>query len=375
MRRIRSWLLRLTPCLALVALPAMASAQAVPETHTVREGDTLWDLAGRYFSDPLLWPEIYRQNTMVVEDPHWIYPGEVLRLSGTGEVSAIPQDVGPAGQVVDAERFADADVRGDDDRAPLDTRLFVRRSRVDPDQASLAAYQTKAAKPLNANEFYSSGFLTEGRSFPFGKLIGPATPKEIGATRMQETAQLFTKIFVDPPSGGTYQIGDSLLIVVLTRDIGGYGRVVVPTGLAQVTEIDGERNIAEVVAVFGDIRARQRVLLVEPFPDPGAVRTLPIEDGIQARFLGSRDSEILKGPLDFVFLDKGRQEGVALGDVFELYATPSERGGVESDIEEIMATVRVVHMGDRSATARVMGVNAPDISKGTPARQTAKLPS
>ncbi len=374
MRRIRSWLLRLTPCLALVALPVVASAQAVPETHMVREGDTLWDLAGRYFGDPLLWPEIYRQNTMVVEDPHWIYPGEVLRLSGTEGVSAIPQDVGPAGQVVDADGLADAQGQ-DDERGPLETRLFQRRSTVDPDQASLAAYHTRPAKPLNANEFYSSGFLTEGRSFPFGRLIGPVTPKEIGSTRMQETAQLFSKIFVDPPSGGTYQIGDSLLLVMVARDIGGYGRIVVPTGLAQVTEIDGERNIAEVVAVFGDIRARQRVLLVEPFPDPGEVRSLPVEDGIQARFLASRDNQILKGPLDFVFLDKGRQEGVALGDIFELYASPAERGGVESDIDEIMATVRVVHVGDRSATARVLGVIAPDISKGTPARQTAKLPS
>jgi hypothetical protein len=192
---------------------------------------------------------------------------------------------------------------------------------------------------------------------------------------MQETAQLFSKILVDPPSGGTYQIGDSLLIVMVARDVSGYGRVVVPTGLAQVTEIDGERNIAEVLAVFGDIRARQSVLLVEPFPDPGEVRALPIENGIEARFLASRDNQILKGPLDFVFLDKGRQEGVALGDIFELYASPADRGGVESDIEEIMATVRVVHVGDRSATARVLGVNAPDIEKGTPARQTAKLPS
>ena len=374
MRRFRSWLLRLTPCLALVALPVVASAQAVPETHTVREGDTLWDLSGRYFGDPLLWPEIYRQNTMVVEDPHWIYPGEVLRLSGAEGVSAIPQDVGPAGQVVDAVGVADA--RGqDDEQGPLQTGLFRRRSMVDPDQASLAAYQTSPPKPLNANEFYSSGFLTEGRTFPFGRLVGPVTPKEIGATRMQETAQLFTKIFVDPPSGGTYQIGDSLQIVMVSRDVGGYGDIVVPTGLARVTEIDGERNIAEVVAVFGDIRARQRVLLVEPFPDPGEIRALPIEDGIEARFLASRDNQILKGPLDFVFLDKGRQEGVALGDIFEIYASPAERGGVESHIDEIMATVRVVHLGDRSATARVLGVIAPDIVKGTPARQTAKLPS
>lgn len=373
MRRFCSRLVRLVPCLALAALPVTALAQAVPETHTVREGDTLWDLAGRYFGDPLLWPEIYRQNTMVVEDPHWIYPGEVLRLSGTEAVSAIP-DVGPAGQVVDAVDMADAQARGEE-RGPLETGLFQRRSKLDPDQASLAAYRTKPPKPLSASEFYSSGFLTEGRSFPFGKLIGPVTPKEIGATRMQESAQIFSKVLIDPPSGGLYQIGDSLLIAYRARDVGGYGRIVIPTGMARVVEVDGERNIAEVVGVYGDIRAGQLVLLVEPFPDPGTVRPLAVEDGIRARFLASRDNQILKGPLDVLFLDKGRQDGVALGDVYELHATPARRGGVPSDVDEQLATVRVVHVGDRSATARVVGVNAPDIEEGTPARQTAKLPS
>jgi len=58
-----------------------------PREYIVKKGDTLWDIATLFLRDPWYWPEIWQRNPQV-ENPHLIYPGDILTLT---YVNGMPQ--------------------------------------------------------------------------------------------------------------------------------------------------------------------------------------------------------------------------------------------------------------------------------------------
>jgi nucleoid-associated protein YgaU len=60
--------------------PDPATYPAGARTHTIKSGDTLWQLAQQYYSNAYLWPQLWESNTWIT-DAHWIYPGDVLLVA------------------------------------------------------------------------------------------------------------------------------------------------------------------------------------------------------------------------------------------------------------------------------------------------------
>jgi hypothetical protein len=55
--------------------------------HVVRRGDTLWAICDMYFHNPYQWPRIWSYNPQL-QNPHWIYPGDQIRLRAGGPTAA-----------------------------------------------------------------------------------------------------------------------------------------------------------------------------------------------------------------------------------------------------------------------------------------------
>ena len=63
--------------------PVSLHTGPTPELHVVRKGDTLWDICFYYFNDPWQWPKVWSFNPQIT-NPHWIYPGDLVRLLPRG---------------------------------------------------------------------------------------------------------------------------------------------------------------------------------------------------------------------------------------------------------------------------------------------------
>jgi LysM repeat protein len=376
----------------LLALPsaALAQAPATPQTHSVRPGDTLWSLAQSYLGDPLLWPEIYRLNTDVVEDPHWIYPGEVLRLAAGEGVKSVPAEDTPPppsavaqapaapGAKVDAvedPNFKETIEETADDYDP-NAPLFPQMGEMSQAaRATVKAYSEKNYRAIRRDEFYSGGFLTEEQNLPFGRIVGRTSSPMIASLSNFGVAKLYTDLAVSPPKGASYEIGDTLMMLEKGPQVSNFGFMVLPTGIGVVTRIDDGRPILNVTQIFWSIYPGQWLLPLEKFPGSSRARAVPITDGITAKILGWPRVEYLKQPQGNLYIDKGKQDGVALGDIWEV-RRPS--GGIANNgtvlTSEQMATIQIVNVREHSATGLILNVKYAVFGVGTPVVQVAKLP-
>ncbi len=56
---------------------------SAPEQYVVKRGDTLWDISNHFLVEPWYWPEIWYHNPQI-NNPHLIYPGDVLSIFYVG---------------------------------------------------------------------------------------------------------------------------------------------------------------------------------------------------------------------------------------------------------------------------------------------------
>ncbi|MES2957947.1 MAG: LysM peptidoglycan-binding domain-containing protein [Pseudomonadota bacterium] len=85
---------------AQTGVPLSELAPNAPDSHTVKRGDTLWDISKLFLKSPWRWPELWGMNLDQIRNPHLIYPGQLLVLDKSGGRARLRMgQAGPDGTV------------------------------------------------------------------------------------------------------------------------------------------------------------------------------------------------------------------------------------------------------------------------------------
>lgn len=382
---------------ALLGANPLGAQEQAPQSHTVKRGDTLWDLAKLYLGDSFLWPEIYRLNTDIIDDPHWIYPGELLKLPGPGSTPTVAEAPTVKQQGEPAASAAPPPVATPEPPttpvpaatgAPvyeppvgvLDGPTVFPKERVERVTTQRRSSPPAPTPAVKLATFVSAPFVDRsGGPRGSGEILKVITLSVRPAGQdPKDRAQLHDDLLISPPVGSAAPEGEKYVSYALGPYLEGFGQVIIPTGIIEVTRSPRDREAARarVEHMFGEIYSDQHLMPYDSTTLQFVARPQPSSDSIVARVRLVPGPEILPSIEDYLVVDASSEDGVKLGDEFELYQRRHRfegSGGLYAP-DITIAHAQVVRVTRYGATLMITDHEHPKIEEGTLARRIATMP-
>lgn len=309
--------------------PAETSCKAIQQQtgfyYTVKKGDTLWDLSRKFYDSPFAWPGLWEDNKQM-PNPHWIYPGQRLRLYLKEE--------------------------------PYKTREAAASPALRPFSSALLSDDIKPY--YHYSEIRQIDFIRKEAVAPSGHIFKGLSGRSMIA---QDDIVYLAQDGNSPLTPGArfyvyhtspFSIETQGKSKFLHQKIGIRHDIV---GVVKVTRREADYAVGTIERAYTNIQVNN---LLMPYVERSAdINLLDGIKGLSGTIVGTEEGHCILGNESLVFVDKGQDNGVKPGQTYSIYIqdtakkTPADRETISLAPVDI-GTILILHAEPAFATALVI---------------------
>ncbi len=340
----------------------------VPEVYVVIKGDTLWDIAEKFFGDPLTWPEIWKKN-LFIDDPHWIYPGQEITLELLLEKAAQPPEL-------PSEKPAAKPIKEPEplfvETAPRTVAAETIEKSIEPaskkEDTDVISVLRNPEPSYRRENFMRTGFISKRSEIPVEKII-----------KIDEGISVATRydiIYADIGKNKSLKEGDILAVLTVGDRVkhpdtdNDLGFVVRIKGILEILSLSNDQMRCRVTESFDPITVNDIVMPIRLTSAPEFDAWVRPKVVIKGTILAVNEPLISIHIDDTLYIDKGSNDGVMPGDRFLIYSRADDRNdpGNRNPIGEIQA----VNVMPAETAAIVVSLRGEKINIGDRAELNAR---
>ena len=276
--------------------------------YIVKKGDTLWGLSRKFFNSSWLWPDLWEKNKQL-PNPHWIYPGQRIRL-----VPKVPKPVAEPTEepkpVVTIEKTVEEPLYFT--YAGIDQIGFVRKNELTP----------------------SAYILVESSEEKFIDQGDVVYIKQIGNQRLRP-GQLFS----------VYRLLEQVQDPV-SRDKLGIQYYI--TGVVEIIKNEDEFDVGRIIRSYKRIQVKDLLIPYKNRSPKIALRES--KRGIEGQIIDAEEKNRLFAANNIVFINKGKIDGIKTGQEYSIYELKiADSVRVNMDFGSIL----ILHVEEAASTALI----------------------
>ena len=326
--------------LLLFAAPALSSAQGiqvekkapafVPEKYVVKKGDTLWNISRMQLGDPFVWPEVWKKNPFI-KDPHWIYPGQELMFRPKTEVIAdkpAPPVAPPAPASVPAPA---AEPQPAQPQQPSQAAVAAKAPEKRAVDKNVIRMLKEPRQVFTEKNFMRTGFIAKQSELSRTKIVKIENEKD--------TAIRYDTLVIDTGVQNKAREGDLFAVIAMGDRVKhpetgvDYGFVVRIKGVLKIISTGDRQSRCTVLDNFDPLEVGDLVMPYKLASGPLFNAWVRPDTVIRGVILAVNDPMLSIHINDILYIDKGANDGVRPGDIFEIYqrkSNLSDTGHVQS---------------------------------------------